>query len=175
MLAIDVDIDEDALTGTEFGLFGLRELNADGAPVDLEAYWIPDPLSLFSTSPISDLSGLGFSAASDTVGARLTPSFDGSLTDRVQPPVVISQALAEDFGLEVGDRISFFLENAFDRTDAEVAGILPAIPGAADERAVLLDLGLVLHAARSTTTSSRLERSCARTTATGSTRPTSGM
>jgi predicted lysophospholipase L1 biosynthesis ABC-type transport system permease subunit len=67
------------------------------------------------------------------------------MTDRVNPPIVISQRLSDEFGLAIGDTVSFFLEESPERTDGKIVQIVPAIPGAPLENAVLVDLGLVLH------------------------------
>jgi predicted lysophospholipase L1 biosynthesis ABC-type transport system permease subunit len=75
----------------------------------------------------------------------MTPTFDDEFTDHATPPVVISQQLAELYRVTVGDTVSFSLQNAYDRTTGRVALIVPAIPGAGLESAVLVDLGYVLH------------------------------
>jgi hypothetical protein len=149
IMAVDVGIADAAVAGDETGLFVMRKLTQtrDGStsPVELDPYWLPSSPILQFAPPTSNGNGLGFSAYSDTLTARLTPTFDQSSSDRVTPPVVISQRLSDQFGLAVGDTVSFFLEESSARTDGRVALIVPAIPGAPLENAVLIDLGLVLH------------------------------
>jgi hypothetical protein len=149
ILAIDVGIPDPAITGDGSGLFVMRGLTAtvegSTSEVELDPYWLPESPILQFAPPTSDGNGLGFSAASDTLTARLTPTFDQSMTDRVNPPIVISQRLSDEFGLAIGDTVSFFLEESPERTDGKIVQIVPAIPGAPLENAVLVDLGLVLH------------------------------
>jgi ABC-type lipoprotein release transport system permease subunit len=149
ILAVDVGIPGPAVTGDGFGLFvmcGLTETaGGTASEVELDPYWLPESPILQFAPPTSDGNGLGFSAASDTLTARMTPTFDQSPSDRVNPPIVISQRLADEFGLGIGDTVSFFLEESTERTDGKIAMIVAAIPGAPLENALLVDLGLVLH------------------------------
>jgi predicted lysophospholipase L1 biosynthesis ABC-type transport system permease subunit len=75
----------------------------------------------------------------------MSPTFDGTYSDRTTLPVVVSQRLADLYQLGVGDALTFSLDDASERTTASIAMITPAIPGADLETAVLLDLGYVLH------------------------------
>jgi ABC-type lipoprotein release transport system permease subunit len=149
ILAIDVVAARDAVVGQDFASFEMLALTAISGStrttLQSDAYWIPETPQLAFSPPNSNFSGQGFSIFSDTLLVRLTPSFDGSPADRVNPPIVISQQLAERFGVELGGKVSFFLEDSFERLDAEVVAIVPAIPGAPLETALLIDIGVVQH------------------------------
>ena len=149
ILAIDITASGDAVSGQDFASFEMRELEAVGSGtstvLEREPYWIPDAPILSFNPPNSNFSGQGFSIASDATSVRLTPSFDGSMADRTEPPIVISQQLADRFDVELGGRVSFSLDDSHDRLNGRVAAIVPAIPGAPIETAFLLDLGLVEH------------------------------
>ncbi len=147
ILAIDVFASGDAVTGHEFATFEMRELEAFAEDVRTELerdpYWIPEAPLLSFSPPNSNFNGQGFSVFADTTWVRMTPSFDDSISDRVEPPIVISQQLADQFAIAVGGRVSFSLDQTY--VNGVVVAVVPAIPGAALETAVLLDLGMVEH------------------------------
>jgi hypothetical protein len=119
--------------------------DAGEADIPLDQYWLPDSPLLQFSPPNSDGTGHGFVAYSDTLFVRLTPSFDGTFDDRISPPVLVSARLAELFDVAVGDTLSFPLQDGFDRLNTEVVGIVPAIPGAPFDTALLMDLTVVQH------------------------------
>lgn len=149
ILALDVEVSRDAVVGDGAGLFAMSELaagtDAGTEPVELDPYWHPESPSLIFDPPTSNLNGLGFTIGPDTRNIRMTPTFDDQMTDRTTPPVVISQQLADLYGLQPGDTVSFFLEDSYDRSNCIVERVVPAIPGAEIEAAVLIDLAYVLH------------------------------
>lgn len=149
VLAVDVGIPDTAIDGESFGRFTVQTLSVTGpsgsTDLDLDQYWIPDSTELMFSPPNSDGSGLGFVVYSDTPQVRLTPSFDRTFDDRIQPPVVVSQQLADFFDVGVGDQISFPLQDGLNRLDAQVAAVVPAIPGAPSNLALLIDLAVVQH------------------------------
>ncbi|MEO7896111.1 MAG: FtsX-like permease family protein, partial [Pseudolysinimonas sp.] len=149
VLSMDIRIPDEAVVGHLFGRLTLTALTAITAEVatdvPLDQYWLPDSPELQFSPPSSDGTGHGFLVYSDTVGVRLTPSFDTTFDDRIRPPVIVSQQLAETFDVAVGDQLSFPLQEGFDRLNAVVAGIVPAIPGAPTDTALLMDLAVVQH------------------------------
>lgn len=145
ILAFDVRIARDAVEGDAFAQFVLGDLAADGDAVELDEFWLPETPILSFEAPLSNFSGKGFTIAANSDIVRMTPTFDDEPSDRSSPPVVISQQLAELYDLEVGDILSFSLQDSYDRTNGTVALIVPAIPGAELETAALVDLGYVLH------------------------------
>jgi hypothetical protein len=145
LLTFDVHVGRDAVPEGGSAQFALDDLAADSAPLELAEFWLPEtPITSFE-APLSNFSGQGFTIGGDADIVRMTPSFDDNVTDRSSPPVVISQQLADLYELEVGDLLSFSLQNSYDRSNCQVAMIVPAIPGADIESAVLIDLGYVLH------------------------------
>jgi hypothetical protein len=149
VMTVDVDIPDAAVVGEGFATFDLvsLEATADGATAELplDAYWVPEDAGLPFAPPTPGGKGTNFAVASDSRSVRMTPSFDGQFSDKAAPPVVISQELSEQYRVGVGDRLSFFLDDTFDRLDTVVAAIVPAIPGAPFETAVMIDLGVVQH------------------------------
>lgn len=123
----------------------LVELAAGSQPLDLGPFWIPNNPGAGGEMPTSDGTGLGLAITDESASARLVPSLDGTEFERVHPPVVISQRLAALLGVGVGDTISFGLEDGVERISWDIAGVVPAIPGAPTEAAVLVDLAVVQH------------------------------
>jgi hypothetical protein len=149
MLSVQFSIDDDAVVGTQFAHLAMQSLTsrAGGTTTEIpwDQYWLPDSTELQFSPPAPDGTGLGFQVYSDTLDVRLTPSFDGTFDDRITPPVLISQQLADAFSVDVGDLITFPLQDGFDRLNAQVAGIVPAIPGAPADTALLMDLAVIQH------------------------------
>jgi hypothetical protein len=147
IMAFDVIASGDAVTGENFATFEMRELEAlsgDASTVlERDPYWIPEAPLLAFSPPNSNFGGQGFGVAADTTWVRMTPSFDDDISDRIEPPIVISQQLADRFAVTIGGRVSFSLADAY--VNGRVEQIVPAIPGAEYETAVLLDLGMVQH------------------------------
>lgn len=146
VMTVDVKISRAAVTGDDNGEFALRTLAADGTDLALDKYWLPESaFNAYDPELVSNYSGLGFTVGADSLSVRMTPSFDDDFTDRTSPPVVVSQQLADRYDLKVGDRLTFSLQAAYEPTNATIARITPAIPGADFETAVLVDLGYVIH------------------------------
>jgi hypothetical protein len=150
VLSMDIRIPESAVVGVDtFAHLSMTSLTAtmDAGEVDvpLDQYWLPDSSLLQFSPPNADGTGHGFVAYSDTLAVRLTPSFDGTFDDRISPKVLVSERLAELFDVAVGDTLSFPIQDGFDRLNAEVAGVVPAIPGAPFDTALLMDLTVIQH------------------------------
>ena len=149
LLAVDVRIPDESVSGEDTANVRLRSLTAvtgtEREEVALDQYFLPEGNIFAMEWPAGDGSGLGFQAFADVDDVRMTPTLDGTGTDRVQPPAVISQTFAEAYGLEVGETVSFSLEDANERMNWEVVGIVPAVPGAPADAAVLIDLAVVQH------------------------------
>jgi hypothetical protein len=149
IMAINVGIPEAAIDGDMFGRMTVTSITATGpggtTDLELDQYWIPDSTALMFSPPNSDGSGLGFVVYSDTPEVRLTPSFDGTFDDRINPKVVVSQQLADFFDVGVGERISFPLQDGINRMDALIAAVVPAIPGSPSNLALMIDLSVIQH------------------------------
>jgi hypothetical protein len=87
--------------------------------------------------------GLGFPVVAGADLVRLLPTFDGAAEDDVLAPVVVSAALARQYGLEVGDSLPVGVIDNEQRHTAAIMGIVPAIPGASYENAMLMDSTIV--------------------------------
>lgn len=125
---------------------GITALTGTGtADIPIEGYWIVDTPGLQVSLPVNYATGAGFVLAEDTSGARLTPSLNGTYEDRVRPPVVVSQQLASRFDIGVGDTLAFSLRDGVERLNGVVAAVVPAIPGARTDTAVLMDLAVIQH------------------------------
>lgn len=131
-------------TTSDGGRIALVAAGSDATSEEVAGYWAPEAPRFtagypFTAGPTAFTlgAGLGF--------ARLTATFDGSKEDRISTPVVISQALADRYGIEVDDPVEFSLQQT-----ASVVGfvdaIVPGVPGSPDAAALLLDAVVVRHA-----------------------------
>jgi len=142
IVAIDLDF---AHGSTSDGArVGLLAAGAAGAAAPVDDYWVADtptysPAGPDSIGPTLISIGTGLSRA------RLTATFDGGREDRLAAPVVVSQALADRYGFEVGDPVDVALQASATVT-GEIVAIVPGIPGSPDASALLLDASLVRHA-----------------------------
>ena len=133
-------------SGAEVHLEGMTATVAGATEtVPLDQFWVADSPGLPVEPPATDPGGSGFIIVAPTTGARVTPSLSGNAEDSPRPRVVVSQQLATRFDVEVGDMLSFPLQDGIDRLDCIVSGVVPAVPGAPDEIAVLMDLGVIQH------------------------------
>lgn len=144
VLAVDFGFPNGSFSGAT-AVVRLGEMTAGGAPVDLGPFWIPGNPGVQGFPPGGDGTGLGLSIGDDSYWARLVPSLDGTLYERGHPPVVIAQRVADLLGVGVGDTLSFSLEDGVERLNWDVAAVVPVIPGAPTETAVMVDLAVVQH------------------------------
>jgi hypothetical protein len=127
-------------------LIGLDATTPAGAQaVSLDVFWIADSPGLQVQPPLTDGQGSGVFLFDDTPGARLTVSLTATVEDRPHPPILVSQRLADRFGITTGDALAFNVQDGVERLDCIVAGVIPAVPGAPTEAAVLIDLGVIQH------------------------------
>lgn len=83
-------------------------------------------------------------------GVKVVASIDGA-TVRLQPrpasgarlPIVVSAALAQSAGLRVGGVLDLPLVASGGDLPARIVGVVPVIPGLADDQGVIADLGAV--------------------------------
>ena len=111
----------------------------------LDQFWVLDTLSDISYPPSSNADGSGFVLDSGLPLVRMTAAIDGTSDDNVRPAVVVTQRLATLLDLEIDDLISFTLREVVGDLNATVTKIVPAIPGADSDIAVLMDLSVVNH------------------------------
>lgn len=120
----------------------VTSLTADGVPVDLGASWEANGFDPRIREVEPSATGAGFRSARGLTTVRIAPTL-GALSDDITPPVVVSSALAEVAGIRVGDTVPIALDARLDPFRCMVAGIVPAIPGARSESAVLVDSSVV--------------------------------
>lgn len=148
VLSVDVNFAQGSFTAASARarLLDISALVGGSAtPLELGKHWLPGGPGIAGLPPTGDGTGHGLSVEADTSWARLVPSFDGGETDRVLVPVILSQHLASLLGVGVGDTISFTLQEGVGRVSATIGSVVPAIPGAETEAAVLMDLAVVQH------------------------------
>jgi hypothetical protein len=149
LVAFDVDIPDASVTGILTGTLRLSTLTATAdettAELPLEGVWFPDSPVATSYPPTPTDDGLGFRAVTSTERARLTATLDGAFTDDVKPPVVVSQALADAYSIELGDDLTFSVGSVTQQLVVDVVGIVPVVPTSPTAVALLLDLTVVQH------------------------------
>lgn len=129
--------------------FRLVSLDADvgGAAetVPLGQYWSLDTLSDFALPPESNAGGDGFVLDAGLPFLRMTSASDGAASEYLRPRVVISAPLARALDLRIGDLIALSLRDVLGDANAVVTAIVPAIPGADSDMALLMDLSAINH------------------------------
>lgn len=143
--AFEVDVTPallESATGQGLPRFAVSAVQVDGVPFPLAEAWSPaEPSDAdYSTPKVTELPQFATSAVEGLV--RMLPSL-GDATDEIVPQVVISQTLADRAGLAVGDRLSLSLDPRIDLTPCTVGAIVPAVPGAVNDSAVIVDLDLL--------------------------------
>lgn len=136
----------------------LDGLVVDGAEVQLGPWWVSRPIQddgtfgepLTATAAGLGYSGAGFEAApeiddglfhpSTSGDVRMVPSLDGTDDDSEAVPAVISQSLADEFALSVGDTVPVALGGFDGAVLMQVVGVQPAIPGSSGDGVLLIDL-----------------------------------
>lgn len=134
----------------------LESIAVDGVEVTLGPWWVALPMredGRFGEALPADDDGLGYSEGSAVPGVdvgdglahpgtsgdvRMVPAFNGGATDLIAVSVVISDALARQFRLRTGIELTIGVDDFDVRT--VIAGSVPAIPGAREEAALLMDL-----------------------------------
>lgn len=135
-------------------------LRIDGEVVDLSEPW--DAVSPVDATPPTPIPGsVGFRAPADADRIRLVadsglaivgvPGVDPGAGEGAHPGVVVSEALAADYGVRVGDSLTLGLGDFAPSMLADVVAVVPVVPGSRSDVAALLDLS-VLQEARLRTT-----------------------
>ena len=137
ILAFVVHLSEEGPTA-----FAVTSVVADDATVDIDGGWVAQGFDPLRATVTASPTGAGFSDSLGLTSVRLSPRF-GNLTDAVRPPVLISRELADTARLRIGDTFPVALDVRADPFACVVAGIVPAIPGAESESAVLVDVSLI--------------------------------
>jgi hypothetical protein len=149
LFAIDVTIDPAAVSGDRVASLRLAQLAATVSgtlrDVPLAGIWLADSPIPTSNPPLSTQDGRGFTVDAATSRARLVLALDGTFDDDAHPPIVVSQQLADEFGVEVGDILTLLIPGVDDRLAAEVTAITPAVPSSPTGGAVLIDLAITQH------------------------------
>ena len=145
MLAFDVDIPQSAMTGDDQGQFTLRTFAVGRGRHRARPVLDPRVAVAAVRGTQRELCGPGFLDQRHALSVRMTPTFDQMPSDQSTPPVVISQRMADLFDLAVGKIVTFSLEDAYERTNAVVKAVVPAIPGADQRDGADGRPGLVLH------------------------------
>lgn len=133
LLALDFDLPTDSVTiGDE------PTVRITGGTIDLTAEWSAVTLAALNYELEPLASGVGFVPYQGGTVRLVT----GPVTE--EPPVVVSQLLADQTGVVVGDTLPIVVEPRAPAVVATVAAIAPAIPGARREFAALVDIA-ALH------------------------------
>ena len=82
----------------------------------------------------------------DVRTVRLSPSFAPGSPAGPRLPVILSATAAGRLDLDVGDVLEIPLDGTYERLRTRVTAVVPAVPGAPDESAVLIDLHAVHQA-----------------------------
>lgn len=77
---------------------------------------------------------------------RLSPSFAIGSPGGARVPVVLSRTAADGLDLGVGDPAEISIDGTYEQLHAQVAAVVPAVPGAPEESAALVDLRAVNQA-----------------------------
>lgn len=129
--------------------FRLQSLDAEvGGEVEkleLDQFWVLDTLSDILVPPRVNAEGDGFELDDALPSIRMTATFDGTERDSVRPGVVVTERLARFLDLQVGDIIAFSLREVIGDVNTEVKQIVPAIPAADTDLALLMDLSVINH------------------------------
>ncbi len=123
----------------------LAEVAGTEQSVVLDQFWAVDSLRGELGTPRMNSEGDGFALSFPLPSARMTASLDTSAMDIPRPGVLVTQRLATLLELEVGDSIGFSVRDSVTSLNAVVAGIVPAIPGAHTDVAVLMDIAIINH------------------------------
>lgn len=149
VVAFDVSVLPTSVPEAEIAEIELRRLDATTADgtvgLPLDGAWMPDAPAETSAPPSPMKDAIGLRVQSTTGLARLTASLDGEFSDTVRPPVVVSQALADTYGVEVGEYLTFSVDDVPQQVVAEVAEIVPVVPTSTRAVALLIDLAVVQH------------------------------
>ncbi|WP_322410900.1 hypothetical protein [Microbacterium invictum] len=137
VVALDVAFGEDAVVGDEarVGPPTFVAGPSGSPPLFAETEWAARVGDIL-VPPDPQPDG-GFLARPGVTDVRVAPVEEPA--GLAEPPVAISDALAEQYGLTVGDRLSFGIERVA-RYTGVVTAIAPAIPSAAEPVALLVDL-----------------------------------
>lgn len=129
--------------------FQLESLDAQvGGTVEkvkLDQFWMLDTLSELTVPPKNNPTGDGFVLDDGLPSLRMTASTDGTENDELRPGVVVTERLAASLRLHLGDVIAFNLRGVVGNTNAVVGAIVPAIPAADSDMALLMDLSAINH------------------------------
>jgi len=144
VLAVVAEIAAGAVAPGTIATWDMQSLrttaDAGTSDVELGPSWAPVSLDPESLPPDSRPIGLGFEVDATARTVRLAPPLAMNASVRV----AISQALADRVGVSVGDTIGLRgLGSGSGPMSVVVAEIVEAVPSAADEMAVLMDLGVV--------------------------------
>ncbi|CAN5266247.1 hypothetical protein BH11ACT5_BH11ACT5_28010 [soil metagenome] len=129
VLAFIVDLEEGGATSVR-----VTGLAADGADIPIGDNWTATGFSPLLSEVEPAPTGAGFRSADGLTSVRVGPTLEG-----IRPPVVISAALAAQGRIRVGDVVPIALDARLAPSPCLVVAIVPAIPGALSESAVLVD------------------------------------
>jgi hypothetical protein len=152
--AVDVEVealpsgDPDDPVKSQLGLVSITTTGPDGESTLEDTSWSaqkPGDQEL-SLAPGQDAPSGDAVVGPEDQAVRFTPSFVPGSPDGPRVPVVLSTAAADRLGLGVGDPLAISLSGTYAQLPAEVAEVVPAVPGAPEESAALVDLRAVVQA-----------------------------
>ena len=148
LVSIDISFADQSFDATRpsFRLVSLdAQVGGTAETVALGQFWSLDTLSEFGLPPESNVSGDGFVLDAGLPFLRMTSASDGSASDYLRPRVVVSAPLAHALDLRIGDLIALSLRDVVGNANAVVTAIVPAVPGADSDMALLMDLSAINH------------------------------
>lgn len=113
--------------------------------LEFDQFWAVDTLRGQLAPPRMNANGDGFVMNFGLPAVRMTATFDDTAMDGIRPRVLITETLATLLELEVDDIIVFSLSDVVGPVNSVVSGIVPAIPGARTDMALLMDIAVVNH------------------------------
>jgi hypothetical protein len=138
LLAVDVEVLARSIA-SDAATFTLATLGTDAGELS-DAFgrdaWKSEAASI--TAAIGPTGPLGFRVSGGGATVRMTPP-----PAQGMPPVLVTRTLADRYGLDVGSTFSVQTAGSYASVNMRIAGVLPAVPGADDSLAALIDLGIL--------------------------------
>lgn len=115
---------------------------APGAELTLPTAWVATAIGGLDARELQEPSGAGATLPPGVSAVRLLPALTPT-GDVLAARVAVSRALAERLGLAVGDRVPLPLDPRLEDVAGEVTAVLPVVPGAERDLALLIDLDVL--------------------------------
>ncbi|WP_296602120.1 hypothetical protein [Nocardioides sp.] len=151
IVAVDLDVDAPARASKDparVGLVGIATTGHEGEVALEDETWTAQlpgdvelPLAPGPKAPSGDVL-----LDPSVRQVRLSPSFAPGGPDGPGVPVVLSRTLADGLDLGVGDAVEVAIDGTYEQLHTTVSAVVPAVPGAPEEAAAIVDLRAVNQA-----------------------------